>query len=273
MADKKTTDKIKELAKNVTDVAIFIKPVASDTLRVNAGDNLQYEIEMHSAHQFVNRLLITSFDAIQNQCTVKDTVFRNAQEKFLFYYHVPQFNASVTSVKLHFPAWDDAGCTAETDRYLIVRARQILLQEQSGIVLWSPTTGQPNAFSFANPSQPFSYLPPESEESVSSGNDKEADLYMLTVDDFSHVILQSATKAMFVRNNNFDYATATASAVQAVYASSRRESLIDNLRINDIVLVGHDETAQGVLTVTNIVREGTEAERSIRLSFKGVNMK
>lgn len=64
-----------------------------------------------------------------------------------------------------------------------------------------------------------------------------------------------------VRINSFDYAAASALSIQNVFESSRLENQITNLKINDIILVGHDKRAQGVLHITNIIRTGTDEER------------
>lgn len=259
-----------DYTKDPTDVALFIKPYASDTLKLKAGENALYEIEFHTVHNYISRLQVVSFDAVQNTRTVKDTAFSAAQEKFELIYTAPYLNKDTTLVKLTFKGWDDAGSSEQTNRYLFVIGQQILLQEQTGIVLWSPESGRPNAFAFASPSQPFCYTPHTSADEEENADDETADIYMVTNSDFTLVSVKSSTNAKFVRNNSFDYATATANSIQAVYESSRREDGVNNLKVNDIILVGHGSTAEGVMAVTNIVRDGSDEERSIRLSFKGV---
>ena len=251
-------------------MAIFIKPNASDTIKVKSGENVLYELEFHTSHNYVSRLLVTSFDAVQNMRIVKDTTFSTAQEKYQLVYTAPFLNKDTTTVKLTFKGWDDAGGTVETNRMLKVIGQQILLQEQAGIVLWNPETGHPNAFAFATPSQPFCYLPPTNQDENENTDDATADFFILTNDDFTQVSAKSSTKAKFVRNNSFDYATASANSIQAVYESSQRVDVINNVKVNDIILVGHGSTAEGVIAITNIVRNGSDEERSIRLSFKGI---
>ncbi len=257
-----------EHTKDPTDVALFIKPVASDTLRVNSNDVVQYEIEMHTTHEYVKHLQVKSFDRVNASRTVLDTMFTSAQDKYTFYYRTPVFNDSLTSVTLTFTGWDNDGNKGETQRHLIVRGRQVLLQEQTGIVLWDPTSGSPNALAFSNASQPFYYLPTTGDDTTLPA--PTADMYLTTDDAFTTIGASSATNAKFVRSNSFNYATASANSIQAVYESFRRDNAVADLRVNDIIIVGHDAQAEGVLQVTGIVRTGTVQERSLRLSFKGI---
>lgn len=259
-----------DYTKDATDVALFITPYASDTLEVNAGESVRYEIEMHTVHNLVNRLQITSFDAIRNNQEIADVKFDVAQDKYEFVYTAPFFNTGSTAVTLTFRGWDDAGSMGEAKRHLKVIGQEVLVQEKTGIVLWNPSTSRPNALSFTDPTQPFYYMPSSDEDTSTSPS---ADLYMKTNQDFTQISFQSNTSAKFVRNNSFDYATATAYSIQTVYESSRREDAINSLKVNDIILVGHDAKAEGVFTVTNIVRDGTDEEQSVRLSYKGIERK
>ena len=259
-----------DYTKDLTDVAIFIKPGASDTLKVNAGDNVRYEIDMHTTHNYISRLQVTSFDRVQNYQVVKDTTFTSRQDKYFFYYKAPLLNEGVTPVTLHFYGYDDAGSKGEAERHLTVIGRQVLLGELTGLVWWSPALGLPNAFMFEAPSQSFFYLPSD-EANEETSQEKLPDVYITTDDSFTTVDLNTATGTKFVRNNSFDYANATAASIQSVYGSSRRLDAISDLRVNDIILMGHGDTAAGVLSVTSIVRDGTSEERSLRLSFKGLN--
>ncbi|MDE6354587.1 MAG: hypothetical protein K2L56_06005 [Prevotella sp.] len=75
---------------------------------------------------------------------------------------------------------------------------------------------------------------------------------------FENVKVKSGSSARFVRNNSFDYAAASATSVQAVFVGSRHDDVVDNLRVNDIILVGHGDRAEGVMRVMNIIRTGDE---------------
>ena len=245
-------------AKDSTDVAIFITPKASETVSLNSGEKVRYSIELHTTHNYISRLQVASFDVQYGSQMLDDVHFSAAQDVYLYEYTAPVFKKDTAQVRLTFTGWDDAGSMGEATRRVKVISQQILSDELTGIVL----TENRNAIAFAAPTQPFNY--PESPDSA------YADLYITADEAFAAITVRSNTVAKFVRNNSFDYAAATAGSIQAVYESSRREDDVNDLRINDIVIVGHGTTAEGVLSVTNIVRDGTTGERSVRLSFKKV---
>lgn len=248
-----------EDVKEATDVAIFITPKASEDVSLNSGEKVRYAIELHTTHNYISRLQVASFDVQYGSQILEDVRFSAAQDVYLYEYTAPVFKKDTAQVTLTFTGWDDAGSMGETTRKVKVISHQILSDELTGIVL----TENRNAIAFAAPTQPFNY--PESPDSAN------ADLYIIVDEAFAAITIQSNTKAKFVRNNSFDYAAATAERIQAVYESSRREDEVSDLRTNDIVIVGHGETAEGVFSITNIVREGTANERSVRLSFKNVS--
>ena len=248
-----------ENAREATDVALFITPKAGEKVTLNSGEKVCYTIELHTTHNYISRLQMSSFDAQYGNQLLKDTLLDEALDIFQYEYTAPVFKTDTAIVELQFKGWDDAGSMGQVTRKVEVASRQILSDELTGIVL----TEDNNAIAFDAPSQSFNY--PESPDSA------YADLYFIADEKFANIVIRSNTVAKFVRNNSFDYATATANSIQTVYESSRRSDYVSDLRVNDIIIVGHGTTAEGVFSVTNIVREGLPGERSIRLSFKKVS--
>lgn len=249
-----------EYAKEATDIALFITPKASEKVRLNSGEKICYTIELHTTHNYISRLQLSSFDAQYGSQLLKDTLFDKMQNTYQYEYTAPMFRNDSARVELLFKGWDDAGSTREVTRSIEVISRQVLSDELTGIVL----TEDDNAIEFAYPSQPFNY-------SESSDSTVKADLYITTEESFANITVRTSTAAKFVRNNSFDYATATSTSIQTVYESSRRSDFVNDLRVNDIIIVGHGTVAEGVFSVTNIVREGKAGECSVRLSFKKVS--
>ena len=256
----------KEHTNDVSDVGVFITPYASDTVVVNSGENQRYEMTMHAVH----RLHLTSYDAVYGVREVLDTIFNPEQSNYDFVYKTLQYNADTTLVTLTFDVYNASGAKGSTRRYLKVAGRQILLQELTGIVLRNPASNLPNALCFREPTQPFFFKMPEDGRTDSTLLGKMADLVIQSNAAFDNISICSNTGARFVRNNNFDYPLATGLNLQTVYESSRRDTGIDNLRVNDIVLFGHDNVVEGVLSVTDIVRNAAVDEQSVRLSLKQV---
>ena len=245
-----------------SDVALFVSPSASEVPEVYVGDKQLYEVEMYTQHSYVARVQVSSFDAYFGERVLKDTTWGGPVPSFRFVYEALPADRDSLEVELTFRAWDDAGSTCEVSRSLLVLGREVLLAEKAGIVLYPPSSGRPDAMSFADPSQTFSWL--------TSPDSVRADMYIDADAGLSQVTLRSNTAAKFVRHNSFDYAAATAPGLQAVYASSNRVDAVASLAVNDIVLVGHGERAEGVLRVSNIIRDPYGGESCVQIAFKGL---
>lgn len=249
----------------LSDVAIIISPDMQDTVRIASGDKARYTVELHTLHDYVSRLCVSSFDAAYGKRELADVTFTEKQDIYYFDYTAPLVNRDSLSVVLTFEAWDNTGNKCETTRQVVVKNSAHLLDEMTGVVLRAADSNWPDAFFFANPSQTFSWQ--HSPDSVI------ADIYLVSNEDFSQLSFHSNTKAKMVRINNFDYPAATAVGLQTVYESSLRSDWVDDLRTNDIILVGHDSQAEGVLRITNIIRTGDDNERCVQLAFKGIYTK
>lgn len=249
--------------KELSDVAIMITPLSGDSITLKSGEKIRYTIDFHTQHDYVKQLKVSSFDAVRGKVDILDTIFNGKLSTYFFDYSTPYINRDSLIILLTFEAWDNAGSQCRTTRTVIVLNSSHIIEEKSGIVLRSSESGMPDAFSFANPSQTFNWK--QSPDSVN------ADIYLVADSEFSNLWLLSKTKAKMVRINSFDYPSATAPALQAVYEGVVRDDRIDNLHVNDIILVGHDINAEGVMMITNIVRTGTNQERCVQLSFKGVD--
>lgn len=246
---------------DASDVAVIVTPVASTEVVVQSGDKYIYKCDLYTTHSYVKRLTVKSTDTFMGEIVQLDTTFTEATNSCNFVYVAPQIDRDSLDVSLTFNGWDNEGNKCEVKRKLMIKNEQVLVGEKSGIVLFAPSSGHPDALWFPEPSQTFSWK--NSPDSV------KADMYIVT-DNFSLVDLHSNTAAKFVRNNTFDYAAATALSIQAVYAGSVKTDLVNDLRINDIVLVGHNDKAEGVFRVANVIRTGDVNERCLQLAFKGI---
>lgn len=245
-----------------SDVAFFVTPKASEHVVVNTDEQCRYEMELHTTHDYISRIRISSYNTIAGNVELIDSQFTKPTEKFIYDFYAPYYNRDSVNVTLTFDVWDNAGSYGTTQRNLTIKSVMLMLPEKNGIVLRGSESGFSNALSFSQPSKTFNWqLSPDS---------VDADLCLESSSDFTQLAFFSKTKAKMVRINSFDYAAASALSIQNVFESSRLENQIANLKINDIILVGHDKRAQGVLHITNIIRTGTDEERSVHLSFKGI---
>lgn len=248
--------------KDATDVAFFVSPTALKTITMRSGDKQLFDIELHTLHNYISRFLVVSTDAMQGQRTLADEHWTSALDKWQYEYTAPVLDRDSLDITLTFTAWDDAGSKGETTRRIHVVNSSPLMGERTGIVLYGGA-GLPNGLAFADPSQTF-YANADMEP-------VRADMYIDAEAGIGHATVRTATDARFVRFNSFDYAAATGQTLQTAFAGARRDNIVGELRLNDIVLVGHADRAEGVFRVSNIVK--TEGEECLTISFKGIQMR
>lgn len=248
-----------------SDVAVIITPTTDEDVTVESGDKYIYKVELYTKHKKVERLRIKSKDVFLGERTLVDTLFVDKESSYSFVYDAPSTDRDSLNVTLTFNAWDDEGNICEVERRLIVKNKQVLIGEKSGIVLYNPNTGKPDALCMTDPSQTFNWQ--NSPDSV------KADIYIEADNTFNNVAIKSRTATKFVRNNSFDYASATTFTIQAVYSSSVKTDNVDDIRINDIIIAGHGITAEGVFRIVNVARVERENEQCIQLAFKSIAKK
>lgn len=250
---------------DASDVALFVTPRKDTTIVLNSGDKMRYQLQVYTTHDYLLKVGVKSFDSYAGYAILLDSTYskRMAQTDHYFVYTAPEIDREELEVELTFTAEDNDGHLAEVTRMLKVKNKLIVLNERSGVVLYAPASGNPDALSFDDVSQPF--ILSESSDSLN------ADIYLTSNDDFTSIEWRSKTHTRFVRNNSFNYTTATATRINQVYQSSVRTDFVDNIRINDIILVGHGNTAEGVFHVKNIIQpSGLGNDACIQLGYKGI---
>lgn len=249
----------------ISDVVIFVEPKIDSVFEISSGEKIRYKLKISTIHESINRFSVKSFDLYNGYIIHLDSTCVRKQKSFTydFVYTAPEIDRDELNIEFTFIVEDNKGNIAENKRTLRVKNKLISLMEKSGIVLYSSLSDYPNSLNLNDVSQPFvlKYSP----------DSLNADIYIETAEDFECVNIRSLTKAKFVRNNSFNYSTATAKQIQAVYESSVRSDVILDLCINDIFLVGHDKTAEGVFHVKNIISKDVLGDNvCVQLGYKGV---
>lgn len=250
---------------DASDVAVLVTPSSTEKVELASSDKQIYNLMLYSKENQVNRLRVKSVDALYGETVLLDTTFASKPSDLDFIYTAPLIDRDSLAVTLTFSAWDTAGHECNVKRELTIKNKEVLISEKSGIVLYAPQTGRADALALSNVSQTFNWQ--------SSADSVNADVYIETNEDFDEVRLCSRTGAKFVRINSFDYAAATANSIQAVFAGSVRTDAVNDLRINDIVLIGHNGVAEAAMRVQNVIRTGETSERCLQLAFKTITRK
>ena len=247
----------------LSDVAIFVTPPSDSIVVLESGHKAQYKLDISTPHKYISQFTISSFDRENGTIEYLDSICNTNKIKYIFEYTAPEVETDSLDVKLKFKAFDNNGNEAEVIYPLLIKNRFVSVGEKTGIVLYNPHIGMPDALSLEDVSQTFVL--------ATSPDSLSADIYVVADEHFNEIAWKSKTKTKFIRNNTFNYVSATATSINSVYQSSVREDQIENIQINDIILVGHDNTADGVFQVKNIIRSNEYGNVAcMQLSFKGI---
>lgn len=249
-------------ASSTSSIALFVDPAADVKVVLSSGEKEKYDIEVYTSNDYVKDIVITSFDKQSGESLIYAEEINKKKDKFSYIYTAPTLLVESAVVTLTFKITDNAGNVAKVERRVTVNNKLVGIPEKTGIVLYSPFSGMPDALSLADVARPFilEYSPePET-----------ADIYVVSNEEFNPVAWQSNTKAKFIRNNSFNYTEATAATINAVYTSSMRNDVISDIQPNDIIIVGHGEYADGVFLVTTVMRGSDFNNDYMILSYKGI---
>ncbi len=252
---------------DLSDIALIVRPAIADSISLESGEKQLYTLEYYvNTGGTVKRLQIKSVDAEYGECILKDTTYTEPQDEATYMYVAPQSTKEKLRVKLTFTAWETTGKKTSQTRYVNVISKQVLMEELGPVVLYMATE-KDDAIRFDAPTQTFCH----SYTDMTGEIVRKGDLY-LAVDTLDNNLYRlsfaTATQASFVRANSLDYASTTSLAVRTVYENSIRSAEISDVKINDIIIVGHGTQAEGVLFVQNIVRQGTNDELCLQLRYK-----
>lgn len=252
-----------EDSSRVSDIALFINPTSDTKVVLSSGEKEKYNIEVYTSNEYVKNIIISSFDKQSGEAVIFSEEINKKSDKLSYIYTAPQLHVDNTVVTLTFKITDNIGNVAQVERKITVNNKLVSMPEKTGIVLYSPFSGRPDALSLLDVSRPFilEYAPePET-----------ADVYIVSNEEFNPVDWQSNTKAKFIRNNTFNYTEATAATINAVYTSSLRYDKIDNIQPNDVIIIGHGEYADGVFLVTTVMKGQDYNSDYMIVSYKGID--
>lgn len=246
----------------LSDVAVFVSPGKDTAVSLYAGEKALYEVSLSTSHDYVASYKVTSFDPVSGLNVLLDSPCDKKNYSFQFAFTAPELESESCEITLTFEATDNRGNQADVKRSITVMNRSMTMAEKTGILLFMPGTGLPDALSLADVSVPFSL--------ADSPTPEAADIYIDMPDDSGNITWRSNTQTKFVRYNQFNYANATASSIRSVFKNSVRTDYVSDIVTNDIILAGHGEEAQGVFYVVNVIRGASSNSEFIQLNYKGI---
>lgn len=227
-----------------------------------SGQIVKFDIETFTTdNSRLSELRIKSFDTEHGTLELETIPVSVKRFEYSYLYTVPAFREKDTPLELNFVSQSESGNVQSVIMKFTISSSQ-LLAERSGITLYSPQSGHPDAFSLRM-MQPVS---------TAESDDEDIDIYIPGSDDENTLAraLRSKTNIRFSRANNFNYSSATAFSLNETYASSIRYNSIEGLEMNDVILFGRDDTALGVMKIVAITDETGSSNDCIILNIKAI---
>ena len=241
-----------ESEEDVSDIGIFVKADIPETLV--AGTYLELDITAYTSNEYIKEITISNFDADKGESIVysKNPCTKKYIEEYI--YKVPQVSKENTQVKIYITAVDNLG---NKERYtLSIMVVGSDLQERSGIELHNPLSGKNDGLNTQTKC-------PIRKETLAATDE----IYSFWLRQYTEEELSLSTEQMpiewntaimdgkitFALNNSFNYAEATSSSMKSTYSASIKNNYINNLKIGDIVLVGVEGEAWGVIKILYII--------------------
>lgn len=246
---------------DLSDVVVIVTPSADTKIELSSGEKVQYSLEISTIHDYVANLRITSFDRHNGETLLADLDFNQKKFQYKFIFTAPQVEAENSEARLTFMVTDNQGNEATATRNVTIHNKMVSMKEITGIVLYAPGPGLPNALSLENVTQTFNL--------ADSPTPEIADIFMSLDENSTELTWESNTRAKFLRNNTFNYAEASAKSISSVYENSTRQDNIRDIRVNDIIFVGHGTTAEGVFMVANVIQTAGRPF-CIHMNYKGI---
>lgn len=231
--------------KDASDVQVVVTP-DSLVLHSVVENIMPFRIKLTALKEPINRFQILQRTAKTGLITLVDTVLNTQSCYYDFQYTVSK-NTYERKIELSFIAKTASDYSIST-KYILLDSINIALKESSAHVMYGANTLVNNAFSINR------------REVVSFPLDSAlSEIYDYRNKQISQSILgcewRSATEKRFSRFNDFNYAEATVQSLQASYANASKKTTINQLKANDVILIGDLSKAIAVLKIIAIFDE------------------
>lgn len=210
------------------DASIVVLHVVPTSTTSDSGDKFYFDINAKTLNQSISSVKGLCYDPTNGETIILDEKPGTKTYSKRHVCSTPIILKDSADVNYRFTATDNAGesCTINLSVRVYKGAGHQLLSEKSGITLYSPLSGKNDGFSFVN-EQPLK---------VTDSPEDKVDIRMTSTG------WDTMTNIVFTRANNYDYSGATQASLRAVFENSVRTRAVENLKIDDIILVGRDST-------------------------------
>lgn len=231
---------------------------SDEQYELSSGTNKFFYIDAFGNNgNVIQRITIDSRDNQNGNQSLLDTIVNQEKVKFAYTYCVPQY-ADTTNVTLFFRAYSTGNYSIEVSCVLTVCGNEVLLTSQDDFVMFSAYANNKDGFNLENTQTIYTKVTPDSCVDIFSAKNVITDSLVLARE------WQSKTGVVFSRFNDFNYSEATRRSVETAYKEAIKNSVIQNIQTDDIILLGRADTALAVLHVIAVFDEdGCESDRYI----------
>jgi len=225
---------------------------------------IRFEIQIKSDNQ-IQRLMIDTKTDLEGYTTILDsTINPTPSFNYLLDFTVP-FDVDTSGLSIIFTGFDHQGNSNKVVRKILIDPQGVLLTESSGHSFYSSLSSQPNAFRLDIKTPVY----------ASQVNDSLIDFLDATNmfihgNDISRE-WDSPSGIKFVKFNDFNYPEATALTVSQSYINGLKLEKLSSISYNDIVLIGRNNTAIGVVLIVNVFDEDGTANDRYLFNLKLIN--
>lgn len=210
------------------DASVVVLNVVPSSMTVDSGDKFYFDIDAHTLNQSIASVKGLCYDSTNGESLIleKEPGVKKYSERHVC--TAPIILKDSADVNYRFIATDNTGanCTINLSIRVYKGAGHQLLSEKTGVTLYSPLSGKNDSFSFVK-EQPLK---------AADSPKEDIDIKMTATG------WETMTDIVFTRANNYDYSGATQASLRAVFENSIRSKSINDLKIDDIILVGRDST-------------------------------
>lgn len=205
----------------------------------------------------LENIRITTFDKVRGQMTLMEFSVAGTEYAETYDLQMPLLVRDSVEVEMVVTATDNTGFSQQVRRTFLLLQRDRILEELAGNVIYrNGTSSTPDGYSFTykSPIYTGSVDMGDSDESNDDdgddGNGSGSRLIDIYVDGDEW---KTKNKICFVRTTSFDYPKATQLSVMNAYANKGVISYsIENIQKGDIILVGNDLEAIGVILIQEV---------------------
>lgn len=94
---------------DLSDVAIFVTPGASEKVEMLSGDKYRYEVDMSTIHEHVASLKVVSFDRLHGETVCFEEKYNAQTVKCSVVYEAPETDRETLEIELRFIVADNLG--------------------------------------------------------------------------------------------------------------------------------------------------------------------